>query len=112
MPQTLAIQNNFLGGLKTEFTGLNFPENACVNVDNCVFTLLGDMLRRNGINFEANYFLNNINTTNVAISEYRWKNAGGDGETEILVLQVGGTLYFFTSSSSTLTNPLSTKRSS
>ena len=29
MPQqpSASIENNFTGGLKTEFTGLNFPEN-------------------------------------------------------------------------------------
>ncbi|MDE1830256.1 MAG: hypothetical protein KGI25_08035, partial [Thaumarchaeota archaeon] len=101
--------NNFIGGLKTEFTGLNFPENAATSMDNCVVSIIGDVLRREGINFESNYFLNQIDVTNSAVSYYRWKNAGGDGETEIFVLQVGATLYFFQSSASTITAPLSSQ---
>jgi len=105
---TSSIEQNFTGGLKTEFTGLNFPENACTSVDNCVFSIIGDVLRREGINFEANYFLNDIFVANSAINTYRWLNAGGDGDTEVLVLQVGATLYFFESSNSTAAAPLST----
>lgn len=107
MPKNVAVQNSFIGGLKTEFTGLNFPENACTDVDNCVFTLIGDVLRREGINYEDNNVLQNINVAGKAISYYRWKNAGGDGETEIFVLQIGSNLYFFQSSASTISNPMS-----
>ena len=107
MPKQLALQNNFIGGLKTEFTGLNFPENACTATDNCVFSLLGDVKSRAGIDYEENYALQSILALNSAIASYRWKNAGGDGETEILVLQVGTILYFYESSLSTTADPLS-----
>lgn len=107
MVTTNAVQSSFIGGLKTEFTGLNFPENACTDTDNCVFTLIGEVLRREGINFETNNALQNINTASQAINYYHWVNAGGDGETQILVVQVGGTLYFFKTSAATSGSPIS-----
>lgn len=107
MPITPSVQNNFTGGLKTEFTGLNFPENAAIDTENCVYSLVGDVTRRGGIDFEADHVTNAITATESAISTYRWKNAGGDGQTEVLVLQSGSTLYFYQSSASTTTNPLS-----
>ena len=107
MVQQVSTQSNFKKGLLTEFTGLNFPEDACTQADNCVFTILGDVLRREGINFEADYTLNSINTSGVAISYFRWLNAGGDGDSQILVVQVGSTLYFFDTSAATATAPIS-----
>jgi hypothetical protein len=102
------VQNHFIAGLKTEFTGLNFPENAATQTQNCVYTLTGDVYRRGGINYENNFQFNNIGQPSVAYSAYKWKNVGGDGQTQILVQQIGNTLYFFLSTNVTNTNPLST----
>src|SRR5215467_6246877 len=104
-----AVENHFIAGLKTEFTGLNFPENAATDTSNCVYTLIGDVLRREGINYEDNFRLNAINRANQAINTYRWRNVGGDGLTEILVLQVGESLYFFRTSTATTVTPISTQ---
>src|SRR5258708_983802 len=103
-----SVENHFIAGLKTEFTGLNFPENAATDTSNCVYTLIGDVNRRDGIDYEANFALNNINQNSVARSSFRWLNAGGDGSTQILVEQIGSILYFWKSSAATLANPLST----
>lgn len=108
MVQSTAVMNNFSGGLKTEYTGLNFPENSCTDMSNCVISLIGEIGRREGINFEENYTLNNIAASNVAYSYYFWKNVGGDGKTEVLVIQVGDTLYFFEVSNTTETAGAST----
>src|SRR5882672_5501413 len=102
------VQNHFIEGLKTEFTGLNFPENAATDTNNCVYTLVGDVQRRGGINYEENFKLNNINQPSVARSSFRWLNAGGDGTSQLLVQQIGNNLYFWKSSSATVANPLST----
>lgn len=109
MVNNIAIQNSFVGGLKTEATGLTFPENACIDTDNCVFSLVGDVLRRGGIDYETNSSLHSQSTSSVAVSTYRWRNAGGDGTSEILVCQVGTTLTFYRSSAATITSPLSTQ---
>lgn len=107
---TTSIENNFTGGLKTEFTGLNFPENACTDVDNCVFSLIGDVLRREGIDYEEGYQYTGIQRANYAVNSYKWNNVGGDGQTQVVVVQVGVTLYFYQSSNATVSNPLSTTR--
>jgi len=103
-----SIENNFSGGLKTEFTGLNFPENSCTSASNCVFSIIGDVNRREGFDFQDNYQLNTLTSpSSVAIATYKWNNVGGDGSTQIVVQQVGKMLYFYLSSNSTTTNPLS-----
>src|SRR6266436_6539714 len=102
------VENHFIAGLKTEYTGLNFPVNAATDTQNCVYTLIGDVERRGGINYEANFALNNNNVNNVARSSFRWLNAGGDGTSQILVQQIGINLYFYKTSSATLANPVST----
>lgn len=107
MPQTTSIMNSFIGGLKTEFTGLNFPENACTDTENCVFSIIGDVLRREGIDLEVNATQNSIMQSSVALNTYRWTNVGGDGQTQVLVVQIGNTLYFFNTSAATASNPIS-----
>jgi hypothetical protein len=102
------VENHFIAGLKTEYTGLNFPENAATDTQNCVYTLIGDVTRRDGINFENNFKLNNINVSGVARSSFRWLNAGGDGVSQILVQQIGNLLYFWKTSAATTVNPVST----
>lgn len=110
MPQTssVSVENNFTKGLVTESTGLNFPENAAFDTDNCVYTIVGDVTRREGFNFETNSTTDTVNRTSKAISEYKWNNVGGDGSTQLIVRQIGSTLYFFQSTSSTIAAPLST----
>lgn len=111
MPQQAipSLENNFSKGLITETTGLTFPENAVFDTENCIFNRIGNVTRREGINYEANYTQQTIDRTNKAISNYRWKNAGGDGTTQVLVMQVGTTLRFYQSSASTIASPLSTQ---
>lgn len=105
-----SVENNFTGGLKTEFTGLNFPENACTDCDNTVFSLLGNITRRKGFDFEANASFNDLEPTGRAISTFIWENAGGDGNTKLFVYQVGQNLIFYKQTAATVASPLSTKK--
>ena len=111
MPQQVlnSVENGFSKGLLTEFTGLNFPENAATASSNVIYTLIGDTVRREGFNYEDNFTLNNIAVSNAAISSYKWNNASGDGLTQFVVQQNGQNLSFFRSSSATVTAPLSTQ---
>jgi hypothetical protein len=102
-----SVENNFTKGFVTEFTGLNFPENAATETDNCEYTLIGNVLRREGIDFEENFQTQTVDKTNKAITTYKWNNAGGDGLTEIVVTQIGSFLYFYRSSEASITAPLS-----
>ncbi len=112
MPQVpnISIENHFSKGLITEATGLSFPENACTDTNNCVFTVTGEVKRRQGIDYETTHFMTVIDRDDCAISSYIWKNAGGDSTSQIYVEQVGGTLYFYLSSSTTSISPLSTRK--
>lgn len=111
MPQQTktSVENNFTGGLKTEYTGLNFPENACIDADNTVFTITGDVIRRLGIDFEDNFSQQALDRTGKAVTYYRWDNAGGDGNSQILVLQVGSSLKFYRIDTASPAQPLSTQ---
>src|SRR3954465_3877061 len=90
-------ENNFTKGLVTEFTGLNFPENAATDTDNCVYTLVGDVNRRLGINYEQNFNTFVQDRSNRAVNTFKWNNAGGDGDTQVIVTQIGMTLLFYKS---------------
>lgn len=107
-PSVPSLENTFVAGLKTEFTGLNFPEHACTATQNCTFTRVGNVTRRNGIDYESGFHTSAVNIANLAISTFIWTNAGGDGNTKIMVVQVGGSLNFYQISNATITNPLST----
>lgn len=109
MPQVPqpSVESSFIGGLKTEFTGLNFPENSWTQGDNVIPTIIGDITRREGFNFEANAISATIDRTNKAISTYKWNNAGGDGSTQVVVTQVGKLLHFYQSSNASILAPLS-----
>lgn len=112
MPQqvTTAVENNFTKGLVTEATGLNFPENAATDTDNCFYSHIGSVSRRYGIDFEENFESNTIDRGGMAESTYVWKNAGGDGNTQVYVTQIGETVYFWSITASTIAAPLSTQR--
>lgn len=100
MPRSSAasIENNFVGGLKTDFSGLNFPENACTETFNCIFDKTGIVYRRFGIDLELSSTTATIDRTNVAVNNYLWKNVAGDGNTTLLVVQIGGSLHYYNAS--------------
>ncbi len=97
MPRNTAssVENNFIRGLITEATGLNFPENACTDTDNCHFDLTGAVRRRLGFNFEDSANTQTIDRDGAAISTYVWKNASLTRNITLYVVQVGTVLYFY-----------------
>ena len=97
-----AVENNFKNGLITEATGLNFPENACTETYDCIFSVDGSVYRRPGFDFELGNSTKNINRTDAAISSYLWRNVAGDGDLSLFVVQVGATVYFYKTNQSTL----------
>jgi hypothetical protein len=106
LPQTQQGMNDFSGGLKTEFHGLNFPPNAVTSEQNCRFTLQKEVVRRGGVDLEPN-FASLTGTAGSAVNTYKWNNVGGDGQTQIIVTQTGGTLNFYLSSSATSSTSVS-----
>lgn len=112
MPQQpiASIQNAFTKGLVTEFTGLNFPENAATDTDNSKYSLIGSVTRREGIDIEVNGESFQLDRSSVALHTYKWNNAGGDGVTQLMVTQIGPELYFWDITASTEAQPLSHQR--
>lgn len=110
MPLQPSVENNFTKGLVTEYTGLNFPENACTETYNCVFDTHGVVSRRPGIDLEAPGISGYAPFSgNQAINTFKWKNAG-DGSTEFVVAQIGPIINFYKSSSVTEALPLTNTR--
>lgn len=110
----VTIENNFVRGLITENTALNFPKNACTEALDCVFDETGRVTRRAGIDIEvgdpAATGLAHLSVGPAALAdpsvtynessrftEYLWRTAG----VTLLVQQYGNILYFHNISSDT-----------
>lgn len=89
------VEQNFVNGLITEATGMNFPENACTSATNVVFKETGEVTRRLGYDYESAYQLNSKTIQNSAIVEFEWTAAAGNGDVNFIVQQVGGTISFY-----------------
>lgn len=102
MPRNTAtqFQNNFIGGFVTQATALDFPPNAAFDQDNVVFSEIGIASRRPGFEFENNFTTLTEANAEFAQSTFLWKNAAGDGQTNIVVQQNGGTIHFYLTGSS------------
>jgi hypothetical protein len=89
----------FVGGLNTEATALNFPENAAQEIDNFDLVRTGEIKRRLGLDFETAYVIRSEFETSsylerAAVSNSEWKAVNGKGDVNFLVVQVGMHLYF------------------
>lgn len=93
----VVIENNFIKGLVTEATGLNFPENACTETYDCVFDERGKVTRRLGIDYEDDYVLNSLSSsiTDKVLDDFVWTDVAGRGDLTFVVIQFGDKLYFF-----------------
>lgn len=94
----VSIENNFVNGLVTEATALNFPEAAAIDTNNCVFNTKGNVTRRRGFDNEDGYVYTQLSPAdyaNKAIATFLWENAAGNGDHNFVVLQVGTQLYFY-----------------
>lgn len=98
MPRNVAsvIENNFVNGLITEATALNFPEAAFSEGYNVVPWAKGNITRRKGFDHETSfvYSLYKDRTASV-INTYLWQNAAGNGDYSFVVLQIGNTISFY-----------------
>lgn len=96
MAQTPAqsVENNFSQGLITEATGLNFPENAVTETYNCEFNIDGSVNRRIGLNFEETFVFKTIGRADSVVNTFLWADVSGNGNTNVIVSQVGSNLYF------------------
>ncbi len=98
------VENNFAKGLITEASPLGFPPNACTATYDCEHPITGSVNRRLGWDYEINHSVKAIDRTEKVVVSYLWKDVAGDGNTSLVVLQVGDHLYFYDGST---TEPLS-----
>lgn len=110
---TITVENQFTKGLITEYTAMNFPENAVTDADNCVFSELGKVTPRLGIEYEpdyATYPMSSISpmpdTGREAYVEYEWFSVGNQGSTKFVVQQIGSRIRFFRQSNGNLSGNL------
>ena len=90
-----SVENNFVKGFLTEYSGFNFPENACEEALNCVFEYSGRVKRRYGLALEG-LSSNTFNyTQNSIYNSFIWNSAGFRSENTFLVLQIDNLLHFF-----------------
>jgi len=101
------VQNNFSGGLVTEVTGVNSPENSVVEADNCIFSERGEVSRRQGLAYEPNYQkvpYSSLTLDDGFTREYLWETVSTSGSTEFLVLQTGETITFYQTQENDITS--------
>lgn len=89
------VQSFFSKGYLTEFTGLNFPEDATTASANVIYNRDGSVESRPGIDYEDSAVLNAVTQTDSAVSYYVWENVAGQGELTFLVVQHDNTIHFF-----------------
>jgi hypothetical protein len=100
------VENNFIKGLITETTPLQFPPNACTEALNVDFDLNGRVSKRRGIDYEDTYQLLTTDAPGTdAITEYVWRAVAGDGDRSFFVLQKGRYIYFYDVSNSSDISP-------
>lgn len=88
------VENQFVLGLRTEATGFNFPEKACIEAWNTRFDKSGRVSRRLGYDNESVTLNTAINTLAGARRSYVWKNPGNSNRT-FVVVQNGNVIRFF-----------------
>lgn len=99
-PVSKAEISSFVKGIITEASALNFPSDASIDEQNFLLNKDGSRKRRDGINFEENYAILNTGQLfwtdfDVAVTAYRWFNAGNDANNDFSVIQMGNRLDFF-----------------
>ena len=89
----------FVGGVITEASAINFPENASLDEDNFVLNRDGSRQRRLGIDYENDAVLKDIGITytNLGtshISVHEWPNVNNKPTLSFGIVQVGNRLWF------------------
>lgn len=90
-------------GFVTEFTPVAFPQEAAIDVDNCVIDSDGSVRRRPGIDLEQKFKLNSIaggiitasEIPTIGLSNHLWEFVSNSGTLNIVVFQVGVTLQMY-----------------
>ena len=108
---TIVEANNWVAGLVTEASPINFPEGASVDEENFVLDRDGSRKRRLGLGKVGDGIQelghvsvsvsgsSTVSNTCYASMSYLWTNAGENPATNIFVYQYGNKLYFYDANS-------------
>lgn len=99
MPQNFSqtAKTQFNKGLLTEFSELNFPNEASIDELNCDLFKAGNRTKRLGLSLETgNEWQVGPFKDGKLFHTTKWENVGGDSSLEYLVVQAGNRLRFFT----------------
>lgn len=102
--------NKFVKGLVTEASPLTFPENSSIDEQNFVLNREGTRERRFGLDYESGYSEYSVlaDLSTAPVSTYRWREAMGADEGDIVCVQTGNGLFFFDGTQDTISdNPIS-----
>lgn len=101
---TSAVElNTFVRGLITEASPLTFPDNASLDEQNFILNRDGSRTRRPGMDLEfgSGVITSGVkvpsSNSEIALSSFKWTNAGGISTKTIIVVQIGSQLNFFDS---------------
>lgn len=95
---------NWVRGLITEASPLNFPEGASVDEENFILDRDGSRRRRYGMEYEEYYTTMELGSSisSVAIQNFLWKNVNEEPENSFWVHQFGNQLYMSSVDNTTL----------
>lgn len=90
-------------GFVTEFTPVAFPQEAAIDIDNCIIDTDGSIRRRPGIDLEQRFVLKDINggvlqlgeLESHAFSTHLWEFVSNSGTLNIVVQQIGAVVQFY-----------------
>jgi len=90
---------NFVKGLNTEASPLQFPEGTAKDLDNVDLIRDGSIKRRRGLDYETNAVRSAVSFSEAdiqtkGISVHEWRSVNGNGSLNFLVVQIGGKLFF------------------
>lgn len=96
-------QLELVQGFVTEANPVSFPQEVCVDIDNCIIDKDKSIRRRPGIDLEQRWKANSINGSvltaelveDTATSTSLWEAVNNSGTLDIVVQQVGTTLQFY-----------------
>lgn len=91
-----SVENNFVAGLITEIPALTFPEKACTETYDCVFSRTGRVTRRPGFDLETGSTPYSVTyLAGQATTEFLWTAVAGLGTKNILVVQQADKVLFY-----------------
>lgn len=89
------VENQFIQGLITEATGVNFPEKAVAECWNVRFEKTGNVTRRLGYAYENDEISVGGSVELGVCKSFLWKAVGTDGSKTFLVIQSGSLVSFY-----------------